>query len=59
MNIYPRIETGYPFTPDMNNDLVEKFKNQTFTQGSALLKIKYYNPEKLIIQHIPVKEKSE
>ena len=25
-SIYPRIETGYAFTPGMNNSLVEKFK---------------------------------
>ena len=41
----------------MNNELVEKFNNQTFTQGSAILKIKYYNPKNLIVQHLPVKEK--
>ena len=38
-SIYPRIETGYAFTRDMNDELVEKFNNQTFTQGSAFLKI--------------------
>ena len=54
---YPRIETGYAFTPDMNDELVEKFNNQIFTQGSAILKIKYYNPKNLIVQHLPVKEK--
>ena len=54
---FPKIETGYGFTPDMNDELVEKFNNQTFTQGSAILKIKYYNPKKLIVQHLPVKEK--
>ena len=37
-SIYPRIETGYDFTKDMNDELVEKFNNQTFTQGSAILK---------------------
>ena len=26
-SIYPRIETGYAFTRDMNNELVEKFNN--------------------------------
>ena len=31
-SVYPRIETRYAFTPDMNEDLVNKFKNQTFTQ---------------------------
>ena len=41
----------------MNDELVQKFKNQTFTQGSALLKIKYYNPKNLIVEHFPIKEK--
>ena len=52
-----KIETGYAFTRDMNDELVEKFNNQTFTQGSAILKIKYYNPKNLIVQHLPVEEK--
>ena len=56
-SIYPRIETGYAFTRDMNNELVEKFRNQTFTQGSVILKIKNYNPKNLIVQHLPIKEK--
>ena len=55
--IYPRIETGYAYTQDMNDELVEKFSTGTFTQGSAILKIKYYNPKNLIVQHLPVKEK--
>ena len=58
-SIYPRIETGYSFTRDMNDELVENFNNQTFTQGSAILKIKYYNPKNLIVQHIPIKEKEK
>ena len=58
-SIYPKIESGYAFTKDMNNDLVEKFINQIFTQGSAILKIKYYNPKNLIVQHLPVKEKEK
>ena len=58
-SIYPRIETGYAFTPDMNNDLVNNLNNQTFTQGSAIFKIMYYNPQNLTVQHIPVKKKSK
>ena len=58
-SIYPRIETGYAFKPHLNNELVEKFNNQTFTQGSAILKIKYYNSRDLIVQHLPVKEKEK
>ena len=56
-SMYPETETGYAFTPDMNNDLVEKFIDETFTQGSAILIIKCYNPKNLIVQHINVKEK--
>ena len=53
---YPKIETGYAFEKHMNNELVEKFTNQTFTQGSAILNIKYYNPKNLKVQNLPVKE---
>ena len=56
-SIYPRIETGYAFKPNMNEDLVNKFNNQTFTQGSAEIKIKFYNPKELVVQHLPVKER--
>ena len=58
-SVYPRIETGYAFTLDMNDELVEKFNIQTFTQGCAILKIKYYNPKKLFVQHLPVKEREK
>ena len=58
-SIYPRIETGYSFTRDMNKYLVHRFNNQTFTRGSAILKIKYFNPKNLIVQHLPVKEKEK
>ena len=58
-SIYPKIETGYAFTRDMNEEPVEKFNNQIFTQGSAILEIKYYNPKNLIVQHLPVKEKEK
>ena len=56
---YLRTETDYVFTPDMDDELVEKFSTQTFTQGSAILKIKYYNPKDLIVQHLTLKEKKE
>ena len=57
--LYPRIETGYAYTKDMNDELFEKNNNGNFTQGSAILKTKYYNPKKLIVQHLPVKEKEK
>ena len=58
-SIYPRIETGYVFTLDMNKKLVKKFNTDNFIEGSAILKIKYYNPRDLIFQHLPIKEKKK
>ena len=40
-SIYPKIETGYLFTRDINDEIVEKFNTANFNQGSAILKIKY------------------
>ena len=56
-SIYPGIETGYAFTKDINDELVDNFNNQSFTQGSAVLKIKYYNPSNLFIQICQLKKK--
>ena len=56
-SIYPRIETGYAFTKDMKDELVEKFNTGNFTQGSAFFKTQYYNPSILIVQNLPVKER--
>ena len=39
-SVYPRIATGYSCTKKMNDELVENFNIQTFTQGSAILKLK-------------------
>ena len=58
-SIYPRIETDYAFKPDLNDQLVENFNNQTFTRGSAILKTKYYDTKNLIVQHVPVKERKK
>ena len=39
-SIHPKSELGYAYTKDMNDELVENYINQTFTQGSATIKIK-------------------
>ena len=39
-SIYPTIETGYAYTEDMNDELVQKFNNGNFNRGLAILKIK-------------------
>ena len=56
-SIYPKTETGYAYTNDMNYYRIEKFNISKFNQGSATLKIKYYNPKNLIVQHLPLKRK--
>ena len=59
-SIYPRIETGYAFKPQMNKTYVNAFNDQKISQDgneSAALKLKYNNPPDLIFQHLPVKEK--
>ena len=53
-SVYPKIETGYAFTEDMNDKIIEEFNNQIFIK-STILKIKYYNPPDIILQHLPVK----
>ena len=55
--IYPRIKKGHTYTKDMNDQLVETLNTQTFSQGRAILKIRHYTPENLIVQHLPVKER--
>ena len=58
-SIYLRTETGYAYTPDMNDEVVRKFNEQKFSQGSAILKVNYYCLKKLIVQHIPVEGRVE
>ena len=41
----------------MSDELTDKFNSGNFNQGSAILKIKYYSPKNLIVQHLPIKEK--
>ena len=56
-SIHSKIETVYAFTKVMNDEILEKFNNQTFTQESAFLKINYFNPKILIVQHVPIRER--
>ena len=53
---YPKIETGYAFTKDMSSDIVNQFNSGKTEFASAILKVKYYNPKDIVIQHLPVKE---
>ena len=57
-SIYPRIERGFAFTSNMNGEHLEQFNAQTFTQGSAILKIFYINISDSFFQQIAVRNKS-
>ena len=41
----------------MNDEFVERFNSNIVNQGTAILKVKYYNPPELIFQHPPVEER--
>ena len=59
-SVYPKIETGFAFKPNMNKTYVDTFNSQNFNEDgdeSAILRINYYNPPDLLFQHLPVKEK--
>ena len=43
----------------MYKKLAVKFNNGNFTKGSAILKIKYYNPKNLFAQHLPIEEREK
>ena len=58
-SLYPRIETRYAYTENMNDGLVEKINSGKFNQGSAILKIKYYNPKNLMVPYLPVKKREK
>ena len=58
-SIYPQIEKVYAFTRDMNFEILERFNTGNFTQGSAISKIKNYDPKSFIVQHLPVKEREK
>ena len=55
-SIYPKLETGYVFTKNMKDELVEKFNGVIFNRGSALFKKRILVQKKLILQSFPVKK---
>ena len=40
----------------MTDELVEKFSSGNFNQGSAISNIKFYNPKKIIVQHLLIND---
>ena len=58
---WPKIETAYPFKKYMSDAVCSLFDSGRWNElnRSAFLTVKYHNPENLVFQHIPVKEKIE
>ena len=58
-SFWPKIETACPFKKYMSDSICSLFNSGRWNQlnRSAFLTIKYHNPENLIFQHLPVKEK--
>ena len=56
---WPKIETAYPFKKYTNESICSLFNSGKWNElnRSAFLTVKYHNPENLIFQHLPVKEK--
>ena len=56
---WPKIEASYPFKKHMNDAICYLFNSGRWNElnRSAFLTIKYHNPENLVFQHLPIKEK--
>ena len=58
---WSKIETAYPFKKYMSGAICVLFNSEKWNElnRSVFLTVKYHNPENLIFQHLPVKEKIE
>ena len=60
-NTWPEIETAYPFEKYMSDAICSLFNSGKWNELNrcAFLTVKYHNPENLVFQHLPIKEKFE
>ena len=60
-SIWPQIETTYPFKKYMSDAVCSFFNSGRWNElnRSAFLTVNYHNPENLVFQHLPTKEKIE
>ena len=58
---WPKLEIAHPFEKDMNDSFCSLFNSGRWNglKKSAFLTVKPHNPENLLFQHLPVKEKSK
>src|SRR5438093_9557145 len=54
---YPKAESARAFKPAEEKEFLCLFNAQQFRPKTAILKVKYFNPPNLFLQHIAVKEK--
>ena len=41
----------------MNDELIDAFNNQCFTKDSAIVRLKDFNPEDLMLLHVSVEKR--
>ena len=60
-SIWPEVETAYPFKKGMSDAVCSLFNSGKWNElnRSAFLTVKNHNPENLVFQHLPIKEKIE
>ena len=58
-SIWPKIETAYAFENHMNDAVCSLFNGQRFEELNlcCFLTVKYHNPENLIFQHLPARDR--
>ena len=58
-SVFPKIESGFAFKPDMKDVYVEALNSQRLNENgneSAILRIKEYNPPNIIFEHLQIKK---
>ena len=55
--VYPKSGSGYALTKYTKSEFLNVFNDENFFEGSAVLKIKYYNPENKLHQLLKKLEK--
>ena len=60
-SIWPEVETAYPFKKGMSDAVCSLFNRGKWNElnRSAFLTVKNHNPQNLVFQHLPIKEKIE
>ena len=55
-SVFPKVESRFALTRDMTCDLITLYNNESFSKGSANLKMKCFFLESVIVEIVPTKE---